>query len=34
MARKIFLNLPVKALDSSVQFFEKLGFDFDPRFTD
>ncbi len=33
-ARKIFVNLPVKDLDRSVEFFEKLGFSFDPRFTD
>jgi len=34
MARKIFVNLAVKDLDKSVQFFTKLGFSFDPRFTD
>jgi uncharacterized protein len=33
-ARKIFVNLPVKDLDRSVEFFKKLGFSFDPRFTD
>jgi uncharacterized protein len=33
-SRKIFLNLPVKDLDRSVEFFTKLGFSFDPRFTD
>jgi predicted lactoylglutathione lyase len=34
MARKIFVNLAVKELDRSVEFFTKLGFTFDPRFTD
>jgi len=34
MARKIFVNLAVKDLDRSVEFFTKLGFTFDPRFTD
>jgi len=34
MARKIFVNLAVKGLDRSVEFFTKLGFTFDPRFTD
>ena len=34
MARKIFVNLAVKDLDKSVQFLTKLGFSFDPRFTD
>lgn len=33
-ARKIFVNLPVKDLDRSVEFFTTLGFGFDPRFTD
>ena len=33
-SRKIFVNLAVKDLDRSVQFFTKLGFTFDPRFTD
>ena len=32
--RKIFVNLAVKDLDRSVDFFTKLGFSFDPRFTD
>ncbi|HIH09493.1 MAG TPA: VOC family protein [Candidatus Diapherotrites archaeon] len=31
---KIFVNLPVKDLGRSVEFFTKLGFKFDPRFTD
>jgi predicted lactoylglutathione lyase len=33
-ARKIFVNLAVKDLDKAVEFFTKLGFSFDPRFTD
>jgi len=31
---KIFVNLPVKDLNKSIKFFTKLGFKFDPRFTD
>ena len=31
---KIFVNLPVKNLVNSVEFFTKLGFKFDPQFTD
>jgi predicted lactoylglutathione lyase len=31
---KIFVNLPVKDLARSVAFFERLGYTFDPRFTD
>jgi uncharacterized protein len=34
MTTKIFVNLPVKDLDKSVQFFTKLGFKFNPQFTD
>jgi len=34
LARKIFVNLAVKDLDKAVEFFTKLGFSFDPRFTD
>ncbi|WP_234734748.1 VOC family protein [Tellurirhabdus bombi] len=34
MATKIFVNLPVKNLDQSVAFFTKLGFTFNPQFTD
>jgi uncharacterized protein len=34
MATKIFVNLPVKKLKNSVDFFTKLGFTFDPKFTD
>jgi predicted lactoylglutathione lyase len=32
-ARKLFLNLPVKDLKRSMEFFGKLGFEFDPHFT-
>lgn len=34
MATKIFVNLPVKNLDKSIEFFTKLGFTFNPQFTD
>ena len=34
MATKIFVNLPVKDLDKSIEFFTKLGFSFNPQFTD
>lgn len=34
MARKIFINLPVKNLQRSVEFFTGLGFSFNPQFTD
>ncbi|MBW4579470.1 MAG: VOC family protein [Tildeniella nuda ZEHNDER 1965/U140] len=34
MTTQIFVNLPVKALDQSVQFFTQLGFKFNPEFTD
>ena len=34
MAKQIYLNLPVKDLDKSVAFFTKLGFTFNPQFTD
>ncbi len=34
MATKIFVNLPVKNLDRSVEFFTKLGFSFNAQFTD
>jgi hypothetical protein len=33
-SRKLFVNLAVEDLDRSVEFFGKLGFSFDPRFTD
>ena len=34
IATQIFVNLPVKDLHKSVQFFTKLGYTFDPQFTD
>ena len=34
MAKQIFINLPVKDLKKSIAFFKKLGFKFNPRFTD
>ena len=34
MISKIFVNLPVKDLDKSIAFFTKLGFTFNPQFTD
>ena len=34
MATKIFVNLPVKDLNKSMEFFGKLGFTFNPQFTD
>ena len=34
MATKIFVNLPVKDLNRSIQFFTKLGYQFNPQFTD
>jgi uncharacterized protein len=33
MAKQIFVNLPVKDLKRSVDFFTRLGFTFDARFT-
>jgi predicted lactoylglutathione lyase len=33
-SRKLFLNLPVKNLKRSMEFFSKLGFEFNPQFTD
>ena len=32
--RKLFVNIPVKDLAASIEFFTRLGFEFDPRFTD
>ena len=32
--RKLFLNLPVRNLERSLTFFKKLGFSFNPQFTD
>lgn len=34
MPTKIFVNLPVKNLKKSMDFFSKLGFTFNPQFTD
>ena len=34
MSRMIFVNLPVKDLEASKQFFAALGFEFDKRITD
>lgn len=34
MPRKLFVNLPVKELQRSVDFFGQLGFEFNPQFTD
>jgi predicted lactoylglutathione lyase len=34
MSTKIFVNLPVKDLNRSVAFFTRLGFKFNPQFTD
>jgi predicted lactoylglutathione lyase len=34
MATKFFVNLPVKSLNNSKEFFSKLDFKFNPQFTD
>jgi uncharacterized protein len=34
MITKIFVSLPVKDLNKTVEFFTKLGFTFNPQFTD
>ncbi|NTU46499.1 VOC family protein [Candidatus Roizmanbacteria bacterium] len=34
MTTQMFVNLPVRDLDKSIAFFTKLGFLFDPQFTD
>lgn len=34
MATKIFVNLPVKDLKASIEFFTKLGYTFNAQFTD
>jgi predicted lactoylglutathione lyase len=34
MPTQIFVNLPVKDLNKSVEFFTKLGYTFNPQFTD
>ncbi|BBH24871.1 glyoxalase [Paenibacillus baekrokdamisoli] len=33
-AKRIFVNLPVKDLNKSIDFFTKVGFEFNPQFTD
>ena len=33
MVRQIFVNLPVKNLGKTIKFFTKLGFKFNPQFT-
>jgi predicted lactoylglutathione lyase len=33
-AKQIYVNLPVKDLNKSIEFFTKLGFEFNPQFTD
>ena len=33
-SRMIFVNLPVRDLQKSIEFFTRLGFTFNPRFTD
>lgn len=33
-AEQIYVNLPVKDLDKSIDFFKSLGFEFDQQFTD
>ena len=34
MQKQIFVNIPVKDLGKSIEFFTKLGFTFDEKFTD
>jgi len=34
LATQIFVNLPVKDLDRSKEFFARLGYSFNPKFTD
>jgi predicted lactoylglutathione lyase len=34
MAKQIFVNLPVKNLNKTIEFFTRLGFKFNPQFTD
>jgi uncharacterized protein len=34
MARQIFINLPTKNLQTTARFFSKLGFRFNPQFSD
>ena len=34
MTRKLFVNIPVRDLDKSMEFFSTLGFAFNKQFTD
>lgn len=34
MEKKVFINLPVKDLKKSMEFFQGLGYSFNPQFTD
>lgn len=34
MIKQLFVNLPVNDLEATIDFFTKVGFTFDPRFTD
>ncbi len=34
MVKEIFVNLPVKNLKKTIEFFTRLGFKFNPKFTD
>jgi predicted lactoylglutathione lyase len=34
MTKQIFINLPVKDLNKSIEFFSRLDFKFNPQFTD
>lgn len=34
MAKQIFVNLPIKNLQKSIEFFTHLGYTFNPQFTD
>jgi uncharacterized protein len=34
ISKKIFINLPVKDLNKSTNFFKDLGFEFNPQFSD
>jgi predicted lactoylglutathione lyase len=34
LSKNIFVNLPVKDLNKTVEFFTQIGFEFNPQFTD
>lgn len=34
MVKQIFVNLPIKNLNKTITFFKRLGFKFNPQFTD